>query len=272
MNDATDTTDITVHRGFGVDIGGSGIKGGLVDLSSGELLNDRIKYDTPQPSTPEAVAEVVAKIIEEARWEGPVGITYPGVVREGKVLTAANVDRSWIGTDAGELFTKALGGREVAVLNDADAAAVAEDRFGAAKSLRGTVLLLTFGTGIGSGLLCNGTLVPNTELGHLKIGKEEAEEMASSHAKDRDGLSYPEWAERVSTVLETLEAVLWPDVFVVGGGISRKSDKWVPLLTCRTPVVPAVLRNTAGIVGAAHAVSAGAQPQPGYNGSVTAES
>ena len=260
MSDVAITTDVSGQRGFGVDIGGSGIKGGGVDLTSGELLNDRIKYDTPQPSTPDAVAEVVAKIVDEAGWDGPVGITYPGVVREGKILTAANVDQSWIGTDAVELFKKALGGRDVAVLNDADAAAIAEDRFGAAKESRGTVLLLTFGTGIGSGLLRGGVLVPNTELGHLKIGKQEAEYLASSAAKDREDLSYPDWAERVSTVLEALEAILWPDVFVVGGGISRKADKWVPLLTCRTPVVPAVLRNTAGIVGAAHAIATGAQP------------
>ena len=260
MSDVAATTDASGQKGFGVDIGGSGVKGGIVDLGSGELLTDRIKYDTPQPSTPEAVAEVVAKIVEEAGWDGPVGITYPGVVQGGKILTAANVDQGWIGTDAVDLFARALGGRDVAVLNDADAAAIAEDRFGAAKDARGTVLLLTFGTGIGSGLLRGGVLVPNTELGHLKIGKAEAEHIASSHAKDRDELSYPEWAKRVSTVLEALEDVLWPDVFVVGGGISRKADKWVPLLTCRTPVVPAVLRNTAGIVGAAHAIAAGAQP------------
>ncbi|MGL6235662.1 MAG: polyphosphate--glucose phosphotransferase [Segniliparus sp.] len=260
MSDVAATTDSSGQKGFGIDIGGSGVKGGVVDLASGELLTDRIKYDTPQPSTPEAVAEVVAKIVDEAGWDGPVGITYPGVVRDGKILTAANVDQGWIGTDAAELFAKALGGRPVAVLNDADAAAIAEDRFGAAKDSQGTVLLLTFGTGIGSGLLRGGVLVPNTELGHLKIGKAEAEHMASSHAKDRDELSYPEWAKRVSVVLEELESLLWPDVFVVGGGISRKADKWVPLLTCRTPVVPAVLRNSAGIVGAAHAIAAGAQP------------
>lgn len=260
MSDVAATTDSSGQKGFGVDIGGSGIKGGIVDLKSGDLLIDRIKRDTPQPSTPEAVAQVVAQIVEEAGWDGPVGVTYPGVVRGGKTHTAANVDQGWIGKDAVELFTKALGGRDVAVLNDADAAAIAEGQFGAAKTAQGTVLLLTFGTGIGSGLLRGGVLVPNTELGHMKIGEEEAEHLASSHAKDRDELSYPEWAKRVSTVLEALEEVLWPDVFVVGGGISRKADKWVPLLTCRTPVVPAALRNTAGIVGAAHAITAGAQP------------
>ncbi|KAA0023397.1 polyphosphate--glucose phosphotransferase [Antrihabitans cavernicola] len=250
-----------VKTAFGIDVGGSGVKGGTVDLSTGELIGERIKILTPQPATPEAIADTAAKIVAEASWEGPVGITLPSVVSAGIVHTAANIDKSWIGTDADALFSKALGGREVTVLNDADAAGLAEDKYGAGKDATGLVILVTLGTGIGSALLNHGVLVPNTELGHLEVGGKEAEHRAASSVKEKKGWSYEEWAERVSRVLSTYEALFWPDLFIAGGGISRKSDKWIPLLTNRTPVVPAKLLNTAGIVGAAMAAETGIAPE-----------
>ncbi|MEU1208789.1 polyphosphate--glucose phosphotransferase [Nocardia sp. NPDC005825] len=245
---------------FGIDIGGSGVKGAEVDLATGELVYERIKIATPHPATPNAVAEAVAKLVAQAGWEGPVGITMPSVVLHGQVRTAANIDKTWIGIDARHLFSVALGGRDVTVLNDADAAGMAEDRFGAAKDLSGLVMLLTFGTGIGSAVMYNGVLMPNSELGHIEVDGREAEHRAAASVKDRVGMSYPEWAVEVSKVLVTLENLFWPNVFVAGGGISRDHQEWIPLLTNRTPVVPAALRNTAGIVGAAMAVSAGIAP------------
>ncbi|MTE13713.1 polyphosphate--glucose phosphotransferase [Nocardia aurantiaca] len=245
---------------FGIDIGGSGVKGAEVDLATGELIYERIKIATPHPATPNAIAEAVAKLVAQSGWSGPVGITMPSVVLRGLVRTAANIDKTWIGIDARHLFSVALGGREVTVLNDADAAGMAEDRYGAAKDLDGLVMLLTFGTGIGSAVLYNGVLVPNSELGHIEVDGREAEHRAAASVKDRVGMSYPEWAWEVSKVLVTLENLFWPNVFVAGGGISRDYQEWIPLLTNRTPVVPAALRNTAGIVGAAMAVSAGIAP------------
>ncbi|MFE7721569.1 polyphosphate--glucose phosphotransferase [Nocardia rhizosphaerihabitans] len=245
---------------FGIDIGGSGVKGAVVDLATGLLTHDRIKIATPQPSTPDAVAGAVAELVAQAQWDGPVGLTLPCVVLDGHARTAANVDHGWIGTDARSLFSKALGGREVTVLNDADAAGLAEDSYGAAGALTGLTLLLTFGTGIGSAVMYNGTLVPNSELGHLMVTGAEAEHLAAASVKDREGLTYPQWAERVSTVLRHIEDLFWPNVIVAGGGISRDYDQWIPLLTNRTPVIPAVLKNTAGIVGAAMAVEMGIAP------------
>ncbi|UGT42682.1 ROK family protein [Nocardia yamanashiensis] len=245
---------------FGIDIGGSGVKGAAVDLATGELVHERIKVLTPHPSTPHAVAEAVAKVVAQAGWDGPVGITMPSVVIGGLIRTAANIDKTWIGTDARALFSTALGGREVSVLNDADAAGLAEDRYGAAKDLDGLVVLLTFGTGIGSAVMYNGVLMPNSELGHIEVDGREAEHRAAASVKDRLGLTYPQWTEEVSKVLVTLENLFWPNVFVAGGGISRDYQEWIPLLTNRTPVVAADLKNTAGIVGAAMAVSAGIAP------------
>ncbi|MBB5911144.1 polyphosphate glucokinase [Nocardia transvalensis] len=247
-------------QAFGIDIGGSGVKGALVDLSTGELAHERIKIATPQPSTPNAVAETVAKLVAQADWDGPVGLTLPSVVVNGIARTAANIDKSWIDTDARNLFSLALGGREVVVLNDADAAGMAEDRYGAARDDDGLVMLLTFGTGIGSALMYRGTLVPNTEFGHIMVDGKEAEHRAASSVKERKKLSYKEWAAQVTKVLVTLENLLWPDVFVAGGGISRDAEHWIPLLGNRTPVVAAHLRNTAGIVGAAMAVESGIAP------------
>ncbi|MDH6680782.1 polyphosphate glucokinase [Rhodococcus sp. LBL1] len=237
--------------GFGVDVGGSGIKGATVDLATGELIEDRIKIETPHPATPEAVAATAAEIVARARWEGPVGITLPSVVTSGIARTAANIDKSWIGTDARAVFSRALGGRDVTVLNDADAAGLAEDRYGAGKDADGVVVLLTFGTGIGSAVIHNGVLLPNTEFGHMEVDGREAEHRAASSVKDTRGLSYKEWAAEVTRVLCRFEDLLWPDLFIAGGGISRKHEKWIPRLENRTPVVPAALLNTAGIVGAA---------------------
>ena len=246
--------------GFGVDVGGSGVKGGVVDLETGELIGDRIKLLTPQPSTPEAVAETVAEIVRQAEWDGPVGITLPSVVTGGVARSAANIDKGWIGTDARALFSDALGGRRVTVLNDADAAGMAEDALGAGKDAKGVVILLTFGTGIGSAILHDGVLLPNTEFGHMEVDGKEAEHRAASSVKEKEDLSYKEWAADVSRVLTRFENLLWPDLFIAGGGISRKHEKWIPHLTNRTPVVPAALLNTAGIVGAALAVETGIAP------------
>ncbi|MBE2997646.1 ROK family protein [Nocardiopsis sp. HNM0947] len=240
------------RTGLGIDIGGSGIKGAPVDLGTGEFLTERVKIATPELSTPEAVAEVVGEISGRFPETAgtPVGITFPGVVQQGVVRTAANVDRSWIGTDAGSLFSGVLG-RPVRVLNDADAAALAEAHYGAARTTSGVVLLTTLGTGIGTALVVHGRLVPNTEFGHLEIDGHDAESRASSGAKNRDGLSYHAWAvERLQRYYRVVEDLVWPDLIVVGGGVSRKADKFLPHLDLRTPTVPAELRNTAGIVGA----------------------
>ena len=251
------TTDATPERrGFGVDVGGSGIKGGIVDLDTGQLIGDRFKLPTPQPATPPAVAKTIAEVVNEFGWTGRLGVTYPGVVTNGIVRTAANVDSAWIGTNAGEIIGAKLNGQQVTVLNDADAAGLAEERYGAGKDKSGLVVMLTFGTGIGSAVIYNGTLIPNTELGHLEVGGKEAEQRAASSVKDKNNMSYEKWAKEVTKVLVAIENALWPDLFIAGGGISRKADKWVPLLESRTPVVPAALLNTAGIVGAAMAASA----------------
>mgnify|MGYP001119810768 CR=1 FL=1 len=240
-------------HGFGIDIGGSGVKGAEVDFSTGEFVGERIKISTPQPATPQAVAEVVAQIVEQAGWDGPVGLTLPSVVVNQVARTAANIDDSWIGCNVHNLFGAALGGRDVAVLNDADAAGLAEVAFGDEVCREGSVIFLTFGTGIGSAFLTDGALFANTELGHLLIDGTEAEHIASSAVKDRDELSYKKWAKRVDKVLHEFERLFNPSAFVVGGGISRKSEKWVPELTVQTPVMAAKLRNRAGIVGAAMA-------------------
>jgi len=246
--------------GFGIDIGGSGIKGARVDLDNGDFVGDRIKIATPRPATPEAVAETVAEIVRLAEWDGPVGLTMPSVIKAQIARTAANIDESWIGTDVHELFARHLGDREITVLNDADAAGIAEVAFGDPRARQGSALFLTFGTGIGSALLIDGHLFPNTELGHLMIGDFEEEERASSAAKDRDELSFRKWAKRVNRVLAEYERLLNPGAFIVGGGISREHEKWVPLLEVEAPVFPAQLRNRAGIVGAAMAVAAHVTP------------
>jgi len=235
---------------LGIDIGGSGIKGAPVAVSTGELTAERHRIETPQPATPDAVADVVARVVDHFGWEGPIGTTFPAVVRDGVVFTAANVDRSWIGTDAAKLFG-ARTGRDVVVMNDADLAGVAEMRFGAGKGVKGEVVMITLGTGIGSALFYDGVLVPNTELGHLELDAQDAEALASGRAREEDDLSWKAWAKRVSAYLHSLEDLLWPDLFIIGGGVSKRAEKFVPHLDIRTPVVPAALLNNAGIVGAA---------------------
>jgi polyphosphate glucokinase len=240
---------------LGIDIGGSGIKAAPVDVATGKLLDERKKIATPQPATPATVADVVRELVAEFGWTGATGATFPGVVTNGTVRTAANVDHAWIGTDAAELFGKTLG-IDVTVLNDADAAGIAEMTFGAGKDEHGPVLMLTFGTGIGSALFIGGLLVPNTEFGHIEIRGHDAEKRASERAKVLHDLSWSKWAGRVDEYLRHMEALLSPDLIIVGGGISKESHKWVPLLTgLRARVVPAALLNDAGIVGAAMAAA-----------------
>jgi polyphosphate glucokinase len=239
-----------IDRGFGIDIGGSGIKGAPVDLVAGKLADERLRIDTPQPSTPEAVAATVRKVLDHFDWDDEFGCTFPAVVQHGVVRTAANVERSWIGTDAVKLLTEATG-RPARMVNDADAAGVAEERFGAARDCNGTVLVTTLGTGIGTALLIGGRLVPNTELGHLQVDGVDAETRAASSAREREDLSYEEWAQRLTKYYKPLEDLLWPDLIVVGGGVSKHGDRFLPLIDIRTPLVAAELRNSAGIVGAA---------------------
>lgn len=246
-------------RGFGIDIGGSGIKGAPVDLDRGELLAERLRIPTPDPSLPHAVADAVAAIVERFRPSEPMGITLPCVIKQGTAYTAANVDPAWKGSDAASLFSERTGA-PVMVLNDADAAGLAEMRFGAGQGRGGVVVLLTFGTGIGSALFLDGELVPNTEFGHLQVDGHDAEHRAAASAKDDEGLSWEQWTGRVSRYLQVLEDLVWPDLIIAGGGVSRKADKWLPLLDCRTEVVPAALRNNAGIVGAAAAAREGRTP------------
>ncbi len=242
-------------QALGIDIGGSGIKGAPVDLDTGKLAAGRKKIVTPQPSTPEAVTEVVRELAQSFGWTGVTGATYPGVVTRGITRTAANVDKSWIGTDAASLFGKAIG-TDVTLLNDADAAGIAEMKFGAGVGVKGSVLMLTFGTGVGSALFVDGALVPNTEFGHVEIRGKDAEKRASERGKTDHGWSWKEWTVRVSEYLQHLEGLLSPDLIIVGGGISKESEKWVPLLTgIRAKVVPATLHNDAGIVGAAMAAA-----------------
>ncbi|MDZ7885926.1 MAG: ROK family protein [Mycobacterium sp.] len=243
----------STNTGFGVDVGGSGIKGGIVDLDTGELVGERFKLATPQPATPAAVATTVATVVREFGWTGKLGVTYPGVVTNGIVRTAANVDKDWIGTDAATVISAELGGQHVTVLNDADAAGLAEERYGAGKDNTGVIVLLTFGTGIGSAVIHNGVLLPNTEFGHLEVGGKEAEHRAASSVKERKEWNYQRWTEEVTKVLVAVENAIWPDLFIAGGGISRKADRWIPMLKNRVPVVPAALLNSAGIVGAAMA-------------------
>jgi polyphosphate glucokinase len=247
-------------RALGIDIGGTGIKAAPVDVTTGKLLADRQKIDTPHPALPDPVADVVKQLTTSFNWSGPVGITFPGVVADGVTRTAANMDPAWIGLDAAALFAKATG-NGVRVLNDVDAAGVAEMTFGAGVDEQGTVLMVTFGTGIGSALFVKGILVPNTEFGHIEIRGRDAEDRASERAKQLHDLSWNKWAEHVGEYLQHIEALLSPDLIILGGGISRQSEKWVPRLTgIRARIVPAALLNNAGIVGAAMATRSESAP------------
>jgi len=246
-------------HGFGIDIGGSGIKGCVTDLDAGKLHGERIRIPTPDPSKPDAVADVVKQIVEEFGWTGRVGITLPSVIKRGVAFSAANIDKAWLGTDAAALFAERLGRArdEIVVLNDADAAGIAEITYGWPDDQQGVVVLLTFGTGIGSALFLDGKLVPNTEFGHLEVDGHDAETRAAASVKEENDLSWEEWAPRVTRYIRSLEDLIWPDLIIAGGGVSKKADKWLPLLDVRTKVVPAELRNDAGIVGAARAAEFG---------------
>ena len=239
---------------LGIDIGGSGIKGAPVDIEAGALADERFRLETPRPATPDAVAGVLAEVAGHWKGTDAAGVTFPGVVRQGVIETAANLDPSWIGVDAAALFTEHTG-RRVAVLNDADAAGVAEVAFGAGRNVRGVVLLLTFGTGIGSALFLDGVLVPNTELGHLELNGKDAELHASDRIREEKGLKWDEWAVRLQDYLLVVERLMSPDLIIIGGGVSKKTDRYLPHVKVKTPVVPAVLQNNAGIVGAAMATT-----------------
>ena len=238
---------------LGIDIGGSGIKGAPVDTKKGVLKEERHRIPTPQPATPQAVAETMRDVMEAHGWKKALGCTVPGRVVRGVVQTAANIDDSWVGTDAEKLFSKTCG-VPVVVLNDADAAGLAEMTFGAGKKNTGTVLLLTFGTGIGSALFTDGVLVPNTEFGHVRFDKRIAEHVAADSVRSKDHLSWERWARRrVQPVLEMYEFLLSPDLIIVGGGVSKPTrwERFGHLLKTKAEIVPAALGNEAGIVGAA---------------------
>jgi len=235
---------------IGVDIGGTGIKGAPVSIEHGAFTKDRIRLLTPAPATPDAVAKTVTELLAQLDSPGAVGLTLPAVVRNGIVETAANIDPAWIGTNAVDLFAGATG-RAVAVVNDADAAGLAETRFGAGRDRRGVVVMVTLGTGIGSAVFANGALVPNTELGHLPLHGGDAERWAAESVRERDELSWKKWAHRLQQYFELLEKLLWPDLFIVGGGVSKKADKFLPHVKLDTEIVAATLHNDAGIVGAA---------------------
>lgn len=256
---------------LGIDIGGSGIKGAPVNTDTGELTAERCRIPTPAGAKPEDVKGVVRQLVEHFGLEGPVGVTFPGIVQGGRTLSAANVDAGWIGLDADDLLTQATG-REVHLLNDADAAGLAEARFGAGRDVRGTVLVLTFGTGIGSALIRDGELIPNAELGHLWLRSKHAESWASDRARERDDLNWKQWAGRVSKYLQHLELLFSPNLFIIGGGVSRKADKWLPhLQLTRSRAVPAALQNEAGIVGAAMLAASAGQEQAASAGASTGE-
>ena len=239
-------------KALGIDIGGTGIKGALVNTKSGELRSERVKLGTPEGGEPEAIAEVVREIAQtvDTKEDRALGICFPAVVIHGVTKSAANVSSKWIGLDADELFSNTLG-RHVHVINDADAAGVAEVKYGAGRNRDGLTIMTTLGTGIGTALFYDGTLIPNAELGHVEIDGVDYETKASFAAMEREGLSFEEWAERLQVYYSTLEKLLSPDLFIVGGGISKSHEQFLPLLRLKTEIVPAVLQNSAGIIGAA---------------------
>ena len=235
---------------LGIDIGGSGVKGAIVDTRKGILITERHRIPTPQPATPEAVAKVIKQIVKHFEWKGPVGAGFPGVIQQGVARTAANLDASWINQDLNTLFSKATG-CQVHVVNDADAAGMAEMKFGAGKGVKGTVILITVGTGLGTVIFTNGKLVPNLELGHVILHGADAELYASDAARSNNQLDWDTWAGRFDEYLHRIEDLVWPDKIIIGGGASKKGEKFFPHLNTIAPVVPAKLMNEAGIVGAA---------------------
>lgn len=240
-------------RAIGIDIGGTGIKGAVVDVAAGELVTDRMKLPTPTNGQPDDILDTVAELFDklsDISPDAPVGVCFPAIIIHGTTMSAANVSKKWIGLEAEKLFEARLG-RGIHFVNDADAAGVAEARYGAAVDQKGLTILTTLGTGIGSAMLFNGELIPNSELGHLKLDGRDAEELASTSAKENEDLSWKQWAKRLQRYYGHLEMLFSPDLFLVGGGISKNSDEFLPLLNLRTPIKPAALRNNAGIVGAA---------------------
>ena len=237
-------------RVLGIDIGGTGIKGAPVDTASGKLLAARKRIKTPQPATPQAVARTVREIARHFDWSGPIGCALPAVVKDGRLCTAANIASGWLGVNAVALLQKQTGCK-VSVINDADAAGYAEMHFGAGRNREGLVIMVTLGTGIGTALFINGHLVPNSELGHLTLRGRDAETWAAESVREKKNLSWKKWARRVDAYLRLLHNYFWPDLFIIGGGVSRKWRKFLPQLKLITPIVPAKLRNEAGIIGAA---------------------
>ncbi len=235
---------------LGIDIGGSGIKGAPVEVKTGQLLAERIRIKTPKKGEPEPVAEVVSQIAQSFNWKDRIGIGFPAPIKGGVTLMAANVSEKWVGTNADALFTK-ITGCDCTMINDADAAGLAEMTFGAGRGQPGTVIMLTLGTGIGTAIFHRGQLLPNTEFGHLQMNGKDAEHRASDAARQRNELSWKKYAKRLSKYLAEMEKLFWPNLFIIGGGISKESEKFIPLLSIDTPVVPAQLLNEAGIVGAA---------------------
>ena len=240
----------TTSRAIGVDIGGTGIKGAVVDMQAGAMATERVRILTPNPATPDRVVEVVVELLDQIGEPGPVGVTMPSVVVDGVIHTAANIDQEWLGVDADALFQNATG-RPIGVVNDADAAGIAEVRFGAGRDRKGVVVLVTLGTGIGSAVFVDGVLVPNTELGHLPLHGADAEDWAAESIREEDDLSWKTWSHRVEKYLTLVDRLLWPQLIILGGGVSKKSDKFLPHIKVRTEVVAAQLHNDAGIVGAA---------------------
>ncbi len=235
---------------LGIDIGGSGIKGAPVNIVKGILTAERHRIDTPQPATPDAVIEVVAEIVQHFEWDGLIGCTFPAIIKHGVTHSAANVDNTWIGYEA-EKALRQRTGCSLILVNDADAAGLAEMRFGAGRDKMGVVIILTLGTGIGSAIFVNGELVPNTELGHLEINGKEAEKWTADSVRKKKDLKWREWAERLNVYLSHIEFLFSPDLLILGGGVSKKFDHFAPFLTTHAPTVPAQLLNDAGIVGAA---------------------
>ena len=239
---------------LGIDIGGSGIKGAIVETRTGTLTSERLRLDTPSDSTPSQVARVVAELVTLHRWKGKIGCTFPGVIQHGIIYSAANLNKTWVGVN-GETLLRRKTGCAVHLLNDADAAGIAEMQFGAGKNKMGVVLILTFGTGIGSALFIDGKLVPNTELGHIELRGKDAESRAAARIRTEKSLSWEDWAARVNEYLTQIEKLFSPDLIIVGGGVSKRADAFLPLLETRARIVPARLRNDAGIVGAALAAA-----------------
>lgn len=242
----------TVPHILGIDVGGSGIKGAPVDTQAGKLLAERLRIKTPDKAEPHPIGEVVAQIAQSFEWKGKIGIGFPAPIKGGVAMMAANVSHKWIGVNADDLFTK-MTGCDCTMINDADAAGLAEMAFGAGRGHMGTVIMITLGTGIGCAIFHHGRLIPNTELGHIEVHGKEAEARASDAARQRDDLSWKKYAKRLDRYLKHMEKLFWPDLFIIGGGVSKDHDKFLPLLTVEIPVVPAQMLNEAGIVGAAMA-------------------